>query len=427
MASSFELQSSSVIGTSVKRMAYSFDGQGNCTSKAWDLGMSEGRPYGEHFSWYHVELPRSYTTLVSAAQYLINTLCPPLKLQDILALASNGPFCGYVDGALIFRANSAGPTTSEYTQKLAGRVTEDSVITVSLGRIPRLEFSTMAKGSFLSEIPSLESNNSASDRFVIQQHVLEFYLTRNHLEDVNHRIPVSILTLVVHIIDTHIDHLQDILTRLEMDLDENEHELDTGGYVVKQQMLHDRLFPRMQLKLQRLLQVVSHGEQVFPRFKEKLASKSWCSIEELEAIQMLVGRLRKQKENVGFLANRITALQAGLDTWQSEQINRKLYYLSFLSIIFLPLSIVTSAFGMNVGGIPWTEQRNPEMTYGFQNVLFLCAGILLFLLACFSAPALYKHIRNLWTSKNRWKTARGSFRWRGSLGNGQQCNGYIPL
>ncbi|KAH7438241.1 hypothetical protein KP509_04G006900 [Ceratopteris richardii] len=342
MATSFELQSSSGHMRSVKRMAYSFDGQGNFTSKEWDLGLTDRRPHGEKFSWYHVELPRSHTSLVSAAQCLISALCPPLKLQDILALSSNGPFCGHVDGALIFRCNSSGPTTSEYTQKLAGRVTEDSVITVSLGRIPRLEFSTVLRGSFLSEIPAVEGNDTEPDRFVIQQHVLEFYLARNHIEDVNHRIPMSVINLVVHIIDTHIDHLQDILTRLEMDLDENEHELDTGGYVVKQQMLGNRLFPRMQLNLQRLLQVVSHGEQVFPRFKDKVVARNWCSVDELEAIQMLVSRLHKQKENVGFLASRMAALQAGLDTWQSEQINRKLYYLSFLSIIFLPLSIVTS-------------------------------------------------------------------------------------
>ncbi|CAM8919385.1 unnamed protein product [Rhodiola kirilowii] len=60
-----------------------------------------------------------------------------------------------------------------------------------------------------------------------------------------------------------------------------------------------------------------------------------------QLLDELIGRLRRLKENVGFLANRVTAIQAGLDSWQAEQINRKLYYLSFLSIIFLPLSIIT--------------------------------------------------------------------------------------
>eukprot|EP00250_Pteridium_aquilinum_P021381 c25101_g1_i4 orf=490-1362(+) len=287
MSSSGELPP--YLSMTLKRTAYSFDGQGNFSSKAWDLDTWQGQQGREenntYFSWYHVEVPRSYTSLASAAEYLISTLCPPLKLQDILALASNGPFCGYVDGAIVFRANSSGPTTSEYTQKLAGRVTEDTVITVSLGRIPRLEFSTLSNGSFLSEIPRLD-NAPRSDAmghmtgFVIQEHVLEFYLLRNHLEDVSHRIPTSVSNLVVHVIDTHIDYLQDILTRLELDLDENELELDKGGYMVKQQRLVDRLFPNMQLRLQRLLQANFHmwllhmGSKFSQGFRRRWQAKS---------------------------------------------------------------------------------------------------------------------------------------------------------
>lgn len=75
--------------------------------------------------------------------------------------------------------------------------------------------------------------------------------------------------------------------------------------------------------------------------KEKCASKHWFSSEDVNSLEELIGQLRRLKENVGFIANRVTAIQAGLDSWQAEQINKKLYYLSFLSIIFLPLSIIT--------------------------------------------------------------------------------------
>lgn len=75
--------------------------------------------------------------------------------------------------------------------------------------------------------------------------------------------------------------------------------------------------------------------------KEKCASKSWFATGDIAALEDLIGRLRRLKENLGFITNRVTTLQASLDSWQSEQINKSLYYLSFLSIIFLPLSIVT--------------------------------------------------------------------------------------
>ncbi|XP_065871614.1 uncharacterized protein [Euphorbia lathyris] len=351
----------------LRQKAYIFDGFGKYYNKEWDL--IEGKDH--EFCWYHVELPRINQKLSVYAQNLIDVLCPPLKLQDILALVSSGPYCGHVDGALVFRVNSPGPASSEYTFRLAAKVTENSVITVSLGRVPRLGFSPLSQ-SLLSEVPSLESPYNRRKRkedggMVIKEHVLEFLLTMNHSEEADNPVPQSVSNLVVHIIDTHVDHLQDVVTKLEIELDAVEIELDNGGFALKKQMLDDRRFSKMNLNLQRLLQVIAHGEQVFPRAKEKFSSKRWFAYEDISSLEELIGRLRRLKENVGFIANRVVAIQTGLDSWQAEQINKKLYYLSFLSIILLPLSIITGVFGMNVGGVPWTGQRDPTLKHGFRN------------------------------------------------------------
>ncbi|GLU08962.1 hypothetical protein SLE2022_258430 [Rubroshorea leprosula] len=240
------------------------------------------------------------------------------------------------------------------------------------GRVPRLGFSPVGE-SLLSEIPSVESpsyfsgHRKESSGIVIREHVLEFLLTMNHSEEADNPVPHTVSNLVVHIIDSHVDQLQDVVTNLEMELDSVELQLDKGGFTLKKQMLDDRRFPKMHLNLQRLLQVIAHGEAVFPRVKEKCSSKHWFASEDISALEELIGCLRRLKENVGFLANRVTAIQAGLDSWQAEQINRKLYYLSILSIIFLPLSIITGVFGMNVGGVPWTGQNDPKLQDGFRN------------------------------------------------------------
>ncbi|KZV38041.1 hypothetical protein F511_13295 [Dorcoceras hygrometricum] len=377
----------------VRSKAYIFDGDGNYYNKEWDL--MEGR--GKEFCWYHVELPKGNQKLSQSAQYLIDLLCPPLKLQDILSLVSNGPFCGHVDGALVFRVNSPGPASSRFTFRIAARVTENSVITVSLGRVPRLGFSPANK-SLLSEIPLVEGSNFGgsdakdSSRMVIKEHVLDFLLTMNHSEGADNPVPKSISNLVVHIIDTHVDHLQDVVIKLELELDSVELEMDRGGSALKKQMLDDRKFPKMHLDLQRLLQVIAHGEQVFPRVKEKCSLKDWFTSEDINALEELIGRIRRLKENVGFIANRVTAIQAGLDSWQSEQINRKLYYLSFLSIIFLPLSTITGVFGMNVGGVPWTGQKDPDLKDGFLSVMLICVATIGIVLLCFLFPSLYSHV-----------------------------------
>ncbi|KAK6156749.1 hypothetical protein DH2020_010997 [Rehmannia glutinosa] len=416
----------------VRQKAYIFDGDGNYYNKEWDL--VQGR--GKEFCWYHVELPKGNQKLSQLAQYLIDVLCPPLKLQDILSLVSNGPFCGHVDGALVFRVNSPGPASSKFTFRIAARITENSVITVSLGRVPRLGFSP-ANESLLSEIPVVESSsyngsqNKDRGGIVIREHVLDFLLTMNHSEEADNPVPRSVSNLVVHIIDTHVDHLQDFVTKLEIELDSVEFELDKGGFALKKQLLDDRKFPKMHLDLQRLLQVIAHGEQVFPRVKEKCSSKEWFANEDVNALDELIGRIRRLKENVGFIANRVTAIQAGLDSWQAEQINRKLYYLSFLSIIFLPLSIITGVFGMNVGGVPWTGQRNPELKDGFRNVMLLCVAMLVIVLLCFLFPALYRLV-TAWQRRQvfrkSWSLNRRSFiRRTGIAGERTERGGYLRL
>nr|DAD22193.1 TPA_asm: hypothetical protein HUJ06_023656 [Nelumbo nucifera] len=212
----------------VRKKAYIFDGLGGYFTKEWDLTEGNGR----EFCWYHVELPKGNQKLSLSAQYLIDVLCPPLKLQDILSLVSNGPFCGHVDGALVFRVNSPGPSSSNFTLRIAARVTENSVITVSLGRVPRLGFSPLSQ-SLLYEIPSVENpvggEENGEGGIVIREHVLEFLLTMNHSEEADNPVPHTVSNLVVHIIDTHVDHIQDIVTKLEMELDSVELELDKGS------------------------------------------------------------------------------------------------------------------------------------------------------------------------------------------------------
>lgn len=212
-----------------KNTAYIFDGFGRYSEKEWDL--AEGR--NNEFCWYHVELPKDNRKIYQLAQIVTGALCPPLKLQDILSLASNGPFCGHIDGALVFRVNSPGPPASKYTFRIAARVTQNSVISVILGHVPRLGFSRT--NTILSDVPVVETptmSNTGKQKdlrsVVIKEHELEFYLTWNHSEEADNPVPKSVSNLVVHLIDTHVDHIQDVVTKEEMELDAMELKLDKG-------------------------------------------------------------------------------------------------------------------------------------------------------------------------------------------------------
>ncbi|PKU69395.1 hypothetical protein MA16_Dca025616 [Dendrobium catenatum] len=49
------------------------------------------------FHDYRIELPEGKYQLAQDAKYLIEALCLPFHLHDILTIVSNGPFVGQVD------------------------------------------------------------------------------------------------------------------------------------------------------------------------------------------------------------------------------------------------------------------------------------------------------------------------------------------
>nr|GEV94389.1 Mg2+ transporter protein, CorA-like/zinc transport protein ZntB [Tanacetum cinerariifolium] len=71
-----------------------------------------------------------------------------------------------------------------------------------LGRVPRLAFSPVGQ-SLLSEIPRVASPKSKSGR---------------DETEADNPVPRYVSSLVVHIIDTHVDHLEDVVSILEIEL-----------------------------------------------------------------------------------------------------------------------------------------------------------------------------------------------------------------
>ena len=70
---------------------------------------------------------------------------------------------------------------------------------------------------------------------------------------------------------------------------------------------------------------------------------------------------------------------------------------------------------MNVGGIPWSEQKfSSEEKNGFWNVLMLCAVILILLLACFWTAPLYNYVKTWQLNqavRKRWLSTKKSIKW----------------
>lgn len=57
---------------------------------------------------------------------------------------------------------------------------------------------------------------------------LEDLLRGSHPDGADSAIPCSTLDLLLHVVETHVDHLLDVVVELEMELDELERQLDSG-------------------------------------------------------------------------------------------------------------------------------------------------------------------------------------------------------
>ncbi|WP_394496735.1 zinc transporter ZntB [Shewanella sp. ENK2] len=60
-------------------------------------------------------------------------------------------------------------------------------------------------------------------------------------------------------------------------------------------------------------------------------------------------------EDLDAVRDRASVTQEQLQSQQSEQLNKRLYFLSLISAVFLPLGFLTGLLGVNIGGIPGTD------------------------------------------------------------------------
>ncbi len=81
------------------------------------------------------------------------------------------------------------------------------------------------------------------------------------------------------------------------------------------------------------------------------------------------GRITRYVEDLDAARERAAVVQDELATRLSEQLNRRMFLLSVVAGVFLPLSFVTGLLGMNAAGMPGTEDP-----FAFA---LICGGLLL--------------------------------------------------
>lgn len=103
----------------------------------------------------------------------------------------------------------------------------------------------------------------------------------------------------------------------------------------------------------------------------------WLALEEQRSLQETADEVTRLVEHLNFVWERAAMLQEQALARSAEQTNRRLYMLSIVAGIFLPLSFVTGLLGINVGGIP-----GGDTPFGFLAVclLLIAVGLLEYLI-----------------------------------------------
>src|SRR5882724_371855 len=122
---------------------------------------------------------------------------------------------------------------------------------------------------------------------------------------------------------------------------------------------------RMLVRLQRLL-----APEPTAFFRLLNRPPNWITEDELQNLQQSAEKFSTSISDAASLVERVKQLQEELSALVSEQTNRTLFVLTMVTVLALPINLVAGLFGMNVGGIPLSQDR-----YGF--LLVVCPLVVL--------------------------------------------------
>jgi zinc transporter len=77
--------------------------------------------------------------------------------------------------------------------------------------------------------------------------------------------------------------------------------------------------------------------------------------------ERFVGRLSRLDADLLAIQSQLRLLRDELDLQATQQTNQNLYFLSVLTALLMPATLVTGIFGMNTGGLPWVSAHHGSL------------------------------------------------------------------
>jgi zinc transporter len=84
----------------------------------------------------------------------------------------------------------------------------------------------------------------------------------------------------------------------------------------------------------------------------------WWNEKDTSEFRRAIDRLDRVAQDLESIQERARLLQEEIASRTGEATNQNLYIVSLLTAVFLPITLITGIFGMNVGGLPWVDDGN---------------------------------------------------------------------
>lgn len=168
---------------------------------------------------------------------------------------------------------------------------------------------------------------------------------------------------LVEIANRLVERMGDVLANLDDTVDSMEDEVLTAeSYEIRPKLASLR---RQAIGLRRYL---APQREVLSRLQTERSS--WLSEMDRVRLREVADRTTRYVEDLDSARDRAAVTQEELNSRLSEQMNRRVYVLAVVAGIFLPLGLLTGLLGINVGGIPGTENK-----WAFAIVCVLLLGL----------------------------------------------------
>ena len=165
----------------------------------------------------------------------------------------------------------------------------------------------------------------------------------------NNRGPCDIPALVIAIIERLADRISDFVDTMESRIEEHEAEVETGN---KSQIRREVSILRRQAAVVRRF-LAPQRDALDNLFRH---SSGLLDADLAYDVREQSDRITRYVEDLDLIRERALVVQEELLNQIAQEQNARMYVLAVVTAVFLPVTFITGLFGMNVAGLPGTDQ-----------------------------------------------------------------------